>query len=122
MSNDQVVADLADIPTTEVEDATILSETRVQEQETPNQPAPKVNPLTMLASRAAHHFATLPQCATLETNLDAMELAEGHTRTRNGLMTGFAAGFEEGYKYANQLLVTHVAEQPASEEQAPAAE
>lgn len=102
--------------TPEIEDAQILSET----QDAPaQQQQPQVSPLTALATRAAHHFSTLDQCKQLEASLDALELQEGHTRTRNGLMTGFAAGFEEGYKYANQLLVQHVTpqEQPAAPEQ-----
>jgi hypothetical protein len=99
---------------TAVEDAQILSET--VDQPVAEQQQPQVAPLTMLATRAAHHFSTLDVCKQLETNLDALELQEGHTRTRNGLMTGFSAGFEEGYRYANQLLVQHVTPQEQPQE------
>lgn len=106
--NQQPQIDADPVGAPQLEAAEIVDEAPVVEQPAPAQ---QVSPLTSLATRAAHHFSTLDQCKQLEASLDSLELQEGHTRTRNGLMTGFAAGFEEGYKYANQLLVQHVTPQ-----------
>lgn len=97
----------------DIEDAEILSETTDEVSPPQEAAAPQISQLTTLATRAAHHFSTLDACNQLHESLESLNLEEGHTRTRNGLMTGFAAGFEEGYKYANQLLVNHVATPPA---------
>lgn len=57
-----------------------------------------------IATLAAHAFSGTPGCKTLEMNLDTLELHEGHTRTRNGIMSGYAAGFEDGYRTAIRRL------------------
>lgn len=57
-----------------------------------------------IATLAAHAFSGTTGCKTLEMNLDTLELHEGHTRTRNGIMSGYAAGFEDGYRTAIRRL------------------